>query len=264
MAHEAGVDFTMQDIDRLSRRVPVLCKVAPNSHYHIQDVNRAGGIFAILRGLDRAGLLDTSVLRVDGRTLGEAIPACDILNPAAADAARRRALSAPAGHYSRELGAQHSYYEEPDTDRTAGCIRDVEHAYFRDGGLAVLTGNIALGFWTDIGNADPATLELLKSLKNKKIFLFGTAGFGGSEAYFQQVLGKVKESVDESNTVMGEFMCQGKMPQSVRDRYVKMKEKPDHAPNLDELIQNFDRALSHPDNEDLDRLEEIIRRDLEK
>ena len=80
---------------------------------------------------------------VDGRTLGEAIPACDILNPAAADAARRRALSAPAGHYSRELGAQHSYYEEPDTDRTAGCIRDVEHAYFRDGGLAVLTGNIA-------------------------------------------------------------------------------------------------------------------------
>ena len=80
----------------------------------------------------------------------------------------------------------------------------------------------------------------------------------------QQVLGKVKESVDESNTVMGEFMCQGKMPQSVRDRYVKMKEKPDHAPNLDELIQNFDRALSHPDNEDLDRLEEIIRRDLKK
>ena len=143
MAHEAGVDFTMQDIDRLSRRVPVLCKVAPNSHYHIQDVNRAGGIFAILGELDRAGLLDTSVLRVDGRTLGEAIPACDILNPAAADAARRRALSAPAGHYSRELGAQHSYYEEPDTDRTAGCIRDVKHAYFRDGGLAVLTGNIA-------------------------------------------------------------------------------------------------------------------------
>ena len=117
-------------------------------------------------------------------------------------------------------------------------------------------------FWTDIGNADPATLELLKSLKNKKIFLFGTAGFGGSEAYFQQVLGKVKESVDESNTVMGEFMCQGKMPQSVRDRYVKMKEKPDHAPNLDELIRNFDRALSHPDNEDLERLEEIIRRNL--
>ena len=143
VAHEAGVDFTMQDIDRLSRRVPVLCKVAPNSHYHIQDVNRAGGIFAILGELDRAGLLDTSVHRIDGRTLGEAIAACDILSPTASDTARHRALSAPAGHYSRELGSQQTYYEEPDTDRTAGCIRDAEHAYFRDGGLAVLTGNIA-------------------------------------------------------------------------------------------------------------------------
>ena len=143
VAHEAGVDFTMQDIDRLSRRVPVLCKVAPNSHYHIQDVNRAGGIFAILGELDRAGLLDTSVHRIDGRTLGEAVAACDILSPTASDTARRRAPSAPAGHYSRELGSQQTYYEEPDTDRTAGCIRDAEHAYFRDGGLAVLTGNIA-------------------------------------------------------------------------------------------------------------------------
>ena len=143
VAHEAGVDFTMQDIDRLSRRVPVLCKVAPNSHYHIQDVNRAGGIFAILGELDHVGLLDTSVHRIDGRTLGEAIAACDILSPTASDTARHRALSAPAGHYSRELGSQQTYYEEPDTDRTAGCIRDAEHAYFRDGGLAVLTGNIA-------------------------------------------------------------------------------------------------------------------------
>ena len=143
VAHEAGVDFTMQDIDRLSRRVPVLCKVAPNSHYHIQDVNRAGGIFAIRGDLDHAGLLDTSVHRIDGRTLGEAVAACDILSPTASDTALRRALSAPAGHYSRELGSQQTYYEEPDTDRTAGCIRDAEHAYFRDGGLAVLTGNIA-------------------------------------------------------------------------------------------------------------------------
>lgn len=143
VAHEAGVDFTMQDIDRLSRRVPVLCKVAPNSHYHIQDVNRAGGIFAILGELARAGLLDTSVPRVDGHTLGEVIADSDILSPMASDAARRRALSAPAGHYSRELGAQHTYYDEPDIDRAAGCIRDAEHAYFRDGGLAVLTGNIA-------------------------------------------------------------------------------------------------------------------------
>ena len=143
VAHEAQVDFTMQDIDRLSRRVPVLCKVAPNSHYHIEDVNRAGGILSILGELDRGGLLDTSVWRVDGRTLGEAIAAGDVRRPTAADAARRRSLSAPAGHYSREMASQQCYYEELDTDRTAGCIRDLNHAYFRDGGLAVLTGNIA-------------------------------------------------------------------------------------------------------------------------
>lgn len=143
VAHEAGVDFTMQDIDRLSRRIPVLCKVAPNSQYHIQDVNRAGGILSILGELARAGLLDTSVPRIDGRTLREAIDACDLRSETLTDAALRRWLSAPAGLYSRELGAQHSYYDAPDADRAAGCIRDVEHAYFHDGGLAVLTGNIA-------------------------------------------------------------------------------------------------------------------------
>ena len=143
VAHEAGVDFTMQDIDRLSRRVPVLCKVAPSSSYHVEDVNRAGGIFAILGELDRGGLLDTSVHRVEGRSLAEAIAACDILSPSTTDAARRRALSAPGGHYSREMGSQQTYYESLDTDRTKGCIRDIAHAYFRDGGLAVLTGNIA-------------------------------------------------------------------------------------------------------------------------
>ena len=114
------------------------------------------------------------------------------------------------------------------------------------------------------GNTKKLAEKIREVLPEENCDYFGTEGFGDSEAYFQQVLGKVKESVDESNTVMGEFMCQGKMPQSVRDIYVKMKKKPDHAPNLDELIQNFDRALSHPDNEDLDRLEEIIRRDLEK
>ena len=143
VAREAGVDFTLQDIDRLSRRVPVLCKVAPNSQYHIQDVNRAGGILSILGELARAGLLDTSVPRIDGRTLREAIDACDLRSETLTDAALRRWLSAPAGLYSRELGAQHSYYDAPDANRTTGCIRDVEHAYSRDGGLAVLTGNIA-------------------------------------------------------------------------------------------------------------------------
>ncbi|HCP59529.1 MAG TPA: dihydroxy-acid dehydratase, partial [Alistipes obesi] len=85
VAHEAGVDFTMHDIDRLSRKVPVLCKVAPNSHYHIQDVNRAGGILSILGELDRAKLVDTSVRRIDGRTLGEAIAACDLRSATVGD-----------------------------------------------------------------------------------------------------------------------------------------------------------------------------------
>ena len=102
------------------------------------------------------------------------------------------------------------------------------------------------------------TLELLAKLKNKKIFLFGTAGFGGSDAYFEKILGQVKQSIDASNTVIGEYMCQGKMPQSVRERYVKMKENPEHPVNLDLLIQNFDRALSHPDSEDLERLKKSL------
>ena len=143
VAHETGVDFTMHDIDRLSRKVPVLCKVAPNSHYHIQDVNRAGGILSILGELDRAKLVDTSVRRIDGRTLGEAIAACDLRSATVGDDALGRWRSAPAGKGDRQLGVQDTRYETLDTDRAAGCIRDTEHAYFRDGGLAVLTGNIA-------------------------------------------------------------------------------------------------------------------------
>ena len=115
-----------------------------------------------------------------------------------------------------------------------------------------------IGFWTDKGNADNATLELLSKLRGKKVFLFGTAGFGGSAAYFQKILDHVKQSVDPSNTVVGEYMCQGKMPQSVRDRYMKMKAQPEHPANIDALIDNFDRALSHPDEGDLERLRKII------
>ena len=99
---------------------------------------------------------------------------------------------------------------------------------------------------------------IMAKLKNKKIFLFGTAGFGGSDAYFEKILGQVKQSIDASNTVIGEYMCQGKMPQSVRERYMKMKENPEHPANLDLLIQNFDRALSHPDSEDLERLKKSL------
>lgn len=109
-----------------------------------------------------------------------------------------------------------------------------------------------------------STLELANqavatiNLKGRKIFLFRTAGFGGSAAYFQKILDHIKQSVDPSNTVVGEYMCQGKMPQSVRDRYMKMKAQPEHPANIDALIDNFDRALSHPDEDDLERLRKII------
>ena len=115
-----------------------------------------------------------------------------------------------------------------------------------------------IGFWTDKGNADHKTLELLAKLKNKKIFLFGTAGFGGSDVYFKKILEQVRQSIDSSNVVIGEYMCQGKMPLSVRERYIKMKESPEHPANLDMLIKNFDCALSHPDREDLVRLKRLL------
>lgn len=143
IAHEAGVDFTMEDIDRLSRKIPVLCKVAPNSHYHIQDVNRAGGIMAILGVLSDAGLIDTSVNRVGYKNLAECLNKYYIHSPKFTQKARKFYLSAPGNKYSRELGSQNKYYAEYDTDRCMGCIRDPEHAYFKDGGLAVLTGNLA-------------------------------------------------------------------------------------------------------------------------
>ncbi len=143
VAHEAGVDFTMADIDRLSRKIPVLCKVAPNGHYHVQDVNRAGGIMGILGELDRCGLIDTSVRRVDSPSLAATLESYGVASPSFSDEARKLYLSAPAGRHSREMASQAEYYEDMDTDRAEGCIRDAEHAYFRDGGLAVLTGNIA-------------------------------------------------------------------------------------------------------------------------
>lgn len=143
VANEAGVDFTMSDIDRLSRRIPVICKVSPNSHYHIQDVNRAGGIMGILAELQRGGFLNTEVGRVDYTTLGEAIRENDIMSPDATEEVIKRYLSAPGNRYNTELGSNETYYQEPDRDRTGGCIRDMAHAYSKDGGLAVLYGNIA-------------------------------------------------------------------------------------------------------------------------
>jgi dihydroxy-acid dehydratase len=144
VAREAGVDFTMKDIDQLSRKVPNLCKVAPSSSYHVEDVNRAGGIFAILGELERAGLLDTSVKRVDAPSLATALNAYDIMRKSACREAIENAHSAPGGaKRNLVLGSQSATYPELDRDRATGCIRDLSHAYNKDGGLAVLFGNLA-------------------------------------------------------------------------------------------------------------------------
>lgn len=150
VAQEAGVDFTMRDIDALSRKLPVLCKVAPNhSPYHIQEVNRAGGILAILGILMRAGLIDGTTMRVDGLDLAQAVAKYDIYNlgTTAVSGDTERYLSAPGrrpeGEVNTLLGSQNALYPDYDRDRAAGCIRDIEHAYMKDGGLAVLYGNIA-------------------------------------------------------------------------------------------------------------------------
>ena len=144
VAQEAGVDFTMKDIDALSRKVPCICKVAPSSKYHVEDVNRGGGILGIMGELSKGGLLDTSVTRVDEPTLASALEKWDIMNPSVKEEALKVYASAP-GNLARnlQLGSQENYYNELDRDRQQGCVRDIEDAYTKDGGLAVLYGNIA-------------------------------------------------------------------------------------------------------------------------
>ena len=143
IAHEAGVDFKMEDIDRLSRNIPVLCKVAPNGHYHVQDVNRAGGIMGIMGELAKNGLIDTTTKRIDSPSLADTLQKYYYGSEDFSEEARNIYLSAPANRYSRVLGSQATYYKQMDEDHAEGCIRDMDHAYFRDGGLAVLFGNIA-------------------------------------------------------------------------------------------------------------------------
>ncbi len=142
-AHEAGVDFDMSDIDRISRKVPCLCKVAPmTDKFHIEDVHRAGGIFAILGELARAGFLDTTLPTVHSKSMGEAIARFDIMQ--STDASIREFFrAAPGGVPTQTAFSQSERYENNDTDRSTGCIRDRAHAYSQDGGLAVLYGNIA-------------------------------------------------------------------------------------------------------------------------
>ena len=143
VANEAGADFTMKDIDALSRNTPVLCKVAPNGHYHVQDVNRAGGIMSIMYQLSTQGLLNTNVKRVDGLTLGEAIEKYAIEGENFNEDVKKIWLSAPCNVRNIKFASQSNYYKDLDTDRVNGCIRDFENAYVKDGGIAVLYGNIA-------------------------------------------------------------------------------------------------------------------------
>jgi dihydroxy-acid dehydratase len=146
VANEAEVDFSMKDIDELSRKVPNICKVAPSSHYHMEDVNKAGGILSILGELERGNLLNTGVYRVDLPSLKDAVEKYDINRETAVDDAIANAKSG-AAHSGRnlKLASQDTLNEQLDLDREKGCIRDLEHAYSKDGGLAVLFGNIAKG-----------------------------------------------------------------------------------------------------------------------
>jgi len=143
IAHEAGVSFTMKDIDRLSMQTPVLCKVAPSSSYHVEDVHRAGGILGIMYELIPGGLLNEKVKRVDGLSLGEAVRKYCITGKNPSEEATVLFRAAPGGKKNLVMGSQTSMFASPDTDRSAGCIRDIGHAYNKDGGLAVLFGNIA-------------------------------------------------------------------------------------------------------------------------
>jgi len=147
VAQEAGVDFTMKDIDALSRKTPCLCKLAPNTQkYSVQECNRAGGILGILRELDKGGLIDGSAIRVDGYSLADALITYDPAPIAHSPQIPHPAhiyFSAPANRFSIKMGSQEELYPSLDLDRANGCIRDIEHAYTKDGGLAVLFGNIA-------------------------------------------------------------------------------------------------------------------------
>ncbi len=142
-AHEGEVEFTMQDIDRLSRRVPVLCKVAPSvADVHVEDVHRAGGIMGILGELDRAGLIDTSVSTVHAPTMSDALERWDIKRPRA-KSVRTFFRASPGGIPTQVAFSQERRYDELDADREKGVVRNLEHAFSKDGGLAVLYGNLA-------------------------------------------------------------------------------------------------------------------------
>ena len=160
---------------------------------------------------------------------------------------------------------RHRIQQQNRQHRTAGT--DLARAaaagrlllFRRTGRCRAAADTLYVGFWTDKGKADADTLDFLQQLRDKRVFLFGTAGFGGSAPYFEKILAATRKALDGSNTVIGSFMCQGKMPVSVRQRYEAMKAQPAHIPNLDALIENFDKALSHPDATDLEQLKQAVK-----
>ena len=132
--------------------------------------------------------------------------------------------------------------------------------YFGEPSEAALKADrIYVGFWTDKGSCDQQTAAFLKTVTDQEIYLFGTAGFGESQDYFDKVLARTKKSLSRSAGIVGTFMCQGKMPMTVRQRYEQMMKSPIKVPNLQGMIENFDKALTHPDQEDLNRLQENLK-----
>ena len=187
LANEAEVDFNMQDINILSLKTPVLSKVAPNSHYHIEDVNRAGGILSIMHELAKDGLIDTSVKRVDGLTLEQAIDRYSLTSTNVIPEAIAKWESAASGKFNLELGSQTTTYTELDNDRKKGCIRDIEHAYAKDGGLAILYGNIAQnGCVVKTAGVDESILKFTGTAKV----------YHSQEAACDGILGNEVEAVD--------------------------------------------------------------------
>jgi dihydroxy-acid dehydratase len=168
IAQEAGVDFTMKDIDRLSKKVPHICKVAPSSSYHIEDVNRAGGIFSILGELEKGGLIHREVQTVQGKTIFEIIKENDINGnyPELKDTAKKIALAAPGRKRNLIAFSQDNYFDKIDLDRKSGCIRDINNCYNKDGGLAVLYGNIAEnGCIVKTAGVDPSIYNFIGKAK---------------------------------------------------------------------------------------------------
>ena len=144
-----------------------------------------------------------------------------------------------------------------ETIREALPQEDCDHFGALEGEVPT-SQRLYIGFWTDKGRCNQEITDFLKTLKGKEVFLFGTAGFGGSQEYFDKILSSVQKYLGASNTVIGTYMCQGKMPQSVRERYVKMKNSPLPIPNVDKMIENFDTAVSHPDETDLQKLKYAV------